>query len=376
MKRENKQRVAMMVAIVTIAFGALFYQVARSAHSEDIQEPIPPLMRAVPTIKVKPFTQVQHISFPGHVQASSRVDLAFNVDGQIVEMSVPEGARFTKGDVLAKLDQRDFQHNYAAAAANANKLAKEFKRIQTLLAKQVVSQAEYDSAKSAHEVAQAELRIREKALEDTILRAPFDGVVAKRYAENFQHIKEKDNIFSFKDISSVEVAVQVPERIAARTTFSTVLQVEVSFDADRGRRYPAITKEFSLQSDPVTRTYQLVVSVTPPKTLNIFPGMTATVSAKLNTVDSDTSGTSGKDAFVVPIEAVFADGDNSFCWVIPAKGGKPEKRQVQIGVLNNQGILLLGGINAGENVAIAGLSSLHESQLVRPLAANWEGLDG
>lgn len=365
-----------VMAVLAISFGVFFYQGTISAHSEKSLNGKTSVMRPIPTVKVKPYVQVQSISFPGHVQASSRVALAFNVDGQIVEMSVQEGAQFKKGDVLAKLDQRDFQHSYAAAEANATKLAKEFKRIQKLLAKEVVSEAEYDSAKSAHDVAQAELSIRQKALDDTVLRAPFDGVVAKRYVENFQHIKAKDNIISFKDISSVEVAVQVPERIVARTTFSTVSQVEVSFDAERGHHYPARTKEFSLQSDPVTRTYELVVDVTPPETLNIFPGMTATVFVEINSLDSADKGEQGENVFVVPIEAVFADGNNSYCWVIPPKGGNPEKRQVQIGVLNNQGILILSGINAEESVAIAGLASLHESLLVRPLASNWEGLDG
>ncbi len=376
MKMKKTPKNILFVAVMTIAFGALFYQVAISAYTEKNQDVITSVMRPIPTVQVRPYTQVQNISFPGHVQARSRVALAFNVDGQIVEMSVHEGAAFKKGDVLAKLDQRDFQHSYAAAEANATKLEKEFKRIQKLLAKDVVSEAEYDSAKSAHDVAQAELSIRAKALDDTVLRAPFDGVVAKRYAENYQHIKEKDNIISYKDISSVEVAVQVPERIVAHTTFSTVSQVEVSFDAERDHHYPAKTKEFSLQSDPVTRTYELVVDVTPPDTLNIYPGMTATVFIEINSVASEIIGEKEGNVFVVPIEAVFADGSNSYCWVIPPQGGNPEKRQVQIGALNNQGILLLSGMNAGESVATAGLASLHESIPVRPLAVNWEGLDG
>ncbi len=374
MKKTPKNMLA--VAIMTIAFGALFYQVAISANAENPQEVVTPVMRPVPTVQVKPYEQVQKISFPGHVQASSRVALAFNVDGQIVEMSVREGVHYKKGEILAKLDQRDFQNNYAAAEANARRLEKEFSRIEKLLVKEVVSQAEYDSAKSAHDVAQAELNIRGKALDDTVLRAPFDGVVAKRYAENYQHIKENDNIFSFKDISSVEVAVQVPERIVARTNFSTVGQVEESFDADRAHHYPAKTKEFSPQSDPVTRTYQLVVDVTAPETLNIFPGMTATVFVEINSIDGGVVKEFRENAFVVPIEAVFADGSHSYCWVIPSEGGNPEKRQVEIGVLNNQGILLLSGMKAGESVATAGLAFLHESLLVRPLAVNWEGLDG
>lgn len=72
MKKTVKNMLA--VAIMTIAFGMLFYQVAISAisaNAENSQEAITPVMRPVPTVQVKPYEQVQKISFPGHVQASS-----------------------------------------------------------------------------------------------------------------------------------------------------------------------------------------------------------------------------------------------------------------------------------------------------------------
>jgi YbbR domain-containing protein len=69
MKKTVKNMLA--VAIMTIAFGVLFYQVAISANAENSQEAITPVMRPVPTVQVKPYEQVQKISFHGHVQASS-----------------------------------------------------------------------------------------------------------------------------------------------------------------------------------------------------------------------------------------------------------------------------------------------------------------
>ncbi len=96
MKMKKKQKNILLVVIMTIVFGALFYQVAISAHTENNQDAVTSVMRPIPTVQVKPYTQVQNISFPGHVQARSRVALAFNVDGQIVEMSVHEGAQLKK----------------------------------------------------------------------------------------------------------------------------------------------------------------------------------------------------------------------------------------------------------------------------------------
>lgn len=366
----------LMIAVLTLISGALFYQVAVSGNhsSGEVQEKM--VMRPVPTVAVISYVQSQSLTFPGHVQARNRVELAFNVPGQIVEMNVVEGATFTKGEVLAKLDQRDFKNNYDAAEANAIKLEKEFKRIERLLGKEVVSQAEYDNAKSSHEVAQANLSIMKKALGDTVIRAPFDGVVAKRYVDNYQHIKENERIFSYKDISFVEVAVEVPERIVARTKLKSLSEVMVSFDADKVRSYPAAIREFSLQSDPITRTYTLVAAVMPPENLNILPGMTATVAIDVASIARKIDQAKQSEFFTVPIEAVFEDNSKSFCWIIPKEGGYPEKRQVELGELHNGGVVLRSGVKAGDNVATAGLASLDETLLVRPLAANWEGLDG
>lgn len=84
MKMKKAPKNILLVSIMTIAFGAFFYQVAISAHTEKKHDAVKSVMRPIPTVQVKPYTQVQNISFPGHGQARSRVALAFNVDGQIL----------------------------------------------------------------------------------------------------------------------------------------------------------------------------------------------------------------------------------------------------------------------------------------------------
>lgn len=76
-------------------------------------------------------------------------------------------------------------------------------------------------------MAKAEFEIRKKALEDTVIIAPYDGVIAKRYVENSEHVKKQTPILALKDISEIEIIIQVPERLMAQGgihTFSNILQ--------------------------------------------------------------------------------------------------------------------------------------------------------
>ncbi len=375
------KRNAILFAVLAGALGTLTSQMVLSNNSVvskngSIKSELP---RPVPTAQVFLFKETRQLSFPGTVQAHSRVELAFNVDGQLVESNIVEGAPFKKGEVLARLDQRDFQHSYDAALAKTRRLEKEYDRVKKLHDQKVISQAEYDVAKSNHDVAQAELRIRKKAIQDTVLHAPFDGVVAKRYAQNFQHIKAKDSILSFKDISLIDVVIQVPERLMATTAPGAAKDITVIFEADREKAYQGNLKEHSMQSDPVSRTYDTVIGVNLPEAMNIFPGMTATVNIKILKKYSEnpyTTGSTSIGGFIVPVEAVFRSDGNVYCWIIQKKGGKPEKRRVEIGEMCNEGILIRQGLAKGEHVAIAGLHVLHEELNVRPANDNWEGLDG
>lgn len=375
-----KKRNIILFVILAGALGSLSSQIVMSSDSTDTQSELHDMqvVRPVPTVQVEIYQNIKQISFPGTVQAHSRVELAFNVDGQIVKSNLTEGAKFKKGEVLVQLDQRDFQHSYDAALANTSRLEKEFERVKKLHTQTVISQAEFDLAKSQNDVAQAELKIRKKAIEDTILLAPFDGVVAKRFAQKFQHIKAKDSVLSFKDISIIEVVIRVPERLVAATNSGLTKEFRVIFDADKNTSYQGELIEQSVQSDPVTRTYDSVIGVNPPDNLNIFPGMTATVHANISNEEDKQNSTQpiAADSLIVPVEAVLGVEGVSYCWVIPVRGGQPEKRKVEIGPLRDDGVIITQGITEGEHVAIAGLHALHEGLAVRPAKQNWEGLDG
>ncbi len=344
-------------------------------NSEKESSPLPAVVRPVPTALVHRLSAADIRTFPGTVRANRRVDLAFSVSGLLKELNAQEGRCLRRGDVLAKLDPRDFQYAAEVAGAKYSDAVSAFERVRSLHEKGVLPQADYDKAKAAHDAAKAELRIREKALEDCVLLAPFDGLVAKRYVENHEHVDTGRPVVSFQDISLIEVVIQEPERLIARTGRPGLRNVKVRFDADENRWFDASVLESRAQSDSVTGTYDVVVGLTPPDDLRVLPGMTATVMAETgNPVEASPSTTR---ATVAPAEAVWNGSDGkSYVWIVQPDGGALVKRQVEVGAYCEDGIEILSGLEPGDRVATAGVHKLRENMLVRPIREGREGLDG
>lgn len=361
-----------ITACCLLALGFWYTTVSGTIAAEE--QPVDPTLRPIPTSEVTFLAAQSYRKFPGSVRAAERVDMAFSIDGLLVELNALEGTHVKKDQVLARLDQRDMSSDYDAAKARYDIAKKELGRAQTLIKQNVIARADFDSAESAFDVASAEMKIRKKALDDTVLTAPIDGVVAKRVVENYQHIKAKDTVLSIKNISKIDIAIQVPERFIATGGSKRFANTKVSFDAAPNVWYDASIREFNIESDPVTRTYEVVVSLTPPENLEIYPGMTATVQAPVSETIGD--GTDTVQKKMVPLAAVVGDENgSSYVWIVPEQGGNPEKNAVEIGQIRRGGIEIISGLEQGQLVAIAGVHSLTEDMKVRPANVERRGLD-
>lgn len=119
--------------------------------------------------------------YPGTIKAAQTAEMAFEVPGRIIERPVKEGEAVKKGTVLARLDDRDYVARLDVAKANLRKTQADYQRGQSIYNEDpgAISKEMIDGYRRAVEVTQAELRVSQKAVEDTILRAPFDGVMAQ-----------------------------------------------------------------------------------------------------------------------------------------------------------------------------------------------------
>lgn len=301
--------------------------------------------------------------FPGEVRADQRAELSFLVAGPLVELPIQEGQTIEAGALLARIDPREFRNERDGRRSDRDEARSQFDRIARAFASQAVTAAERDQAQARLQVADAELALAQKRLEDTDLRAPFAGRVARRFVENFQTVQVGQPILLLEDITRLEVRIQLPEQDVVRLPAGeSMLGAEVgnvSFEALPGRRFPVTVKELETRADPQTNTYRVVLSLPRPEEGNILPGMSANFVPNEEVVEI-------RPAYFLPVEALQATPDGaSFVWVLDPVHATVQRRPVLIGGLSGRSMQVLEGLSQGDRVVTAGAAHLAQGEKVR-----------
>lgn len=326
-------------------------------------EPVKDIIQPAKVLVVKGSANEVSRQIPGTVRASQRVQLSFQVSGQLKHFPVKEGQKVLKGEVLGRLDDRDYRSNLNAAQADLIKSKAHFKRAEDLLVKEFISKAEYDKLKAAFDIAKSNAEKAAKALDDAELKAPFTGTIAKRYVENFQDVQAKQAVLSLQDNSQLEVVVNVSETIVSRRSAdNNQLNVSAKFDTFPDHTFDLYVKEFSTVADPNTQTFEVVLGMKDTQGIALLPGMTAKVLAvKTNTEEAS-------DVYLVPYHAVVSDEDNnSFVWVVAQDGVSVTKRAITMGDLKGTRDVEITGVSSGDKVIVGGVTKMREGKIIRPI---------
>lgn len=319
------------------------------------------LVRTVKVFHVEGPEDIAQRTFPGIVDASDKVDLSFQVPGQIKEFPVKEGDQVKKGQLIAKLDPTDYEIAVGEAKSKLESAQAELERTKKLLAKQFASQKQYDANKTATDTAQAQLDLAQQNLRYTQITAPYDGEVAKKYVENFQNVIAKKPIVRLQNRKNLDIKVQIPESLVIRSDRFKQGAIEAEFETAPGVRYKVDLKEVGTQANVETQTYPVTFTLPAPKNLTVLPGMTAVVHAQFALPKGE------KELFIIPITAVFNDRRGvSYVWLIEPSTNKLKKQQVKVGRLTGTGASITEGLTPGENIVAAGAEFLEEGMVVRP----------
>jgi RND family efflux transporter MFP subunit len=336
---------------------------------EEIEEKAE-IVRPVKIMTVQAYADSFSHGFPGKVRAARRSELSFKVSGPLVELPIEEGQQVKKGDLVAQIQKRDFQTALDEAKARNLEAEKQFRRYKELYAKKQVSRADYDSYRAARDVARAQLEDARNRLGDTSLTAPFDGIISRRFVENFQKVQAKEAIANLQDITRIEILIDVPELLMADLKSGSDKQVKASFETIPGKEFELTVKEFSTQADPATQTYQIVLVMDQPAEAHILPGMTAMVKAEA----AQKSGSTAQTIIIPAIAVMDAPGNEPFVWLLDTKLSTVHKIRVSVGRLSgSKDIVIQEGLKGGETVIIAGITQLEEGMKVRPWEKQREG---
>lgn len=348
-------------------------------------EPEREIIRPVQAVKVGDMGELQRRGFPGRAQATQEIDLAFRVQGPLITRPVNVGDVVKTGDVVARIDPRDFEVNLrnveaqlSEARAALERAAGDFRRQQNIFntdpgatSERAVDRAreERDRASATVDSLTASVTTAQDQLDDTTLRAPFDGTVVATYVENFQNVRAKQPIVRILDTSHIEMVVNIPENLISMAV--SVHTVLLSFDAFPGREFEGRISEVGTEASQTTRTFPVTMIMEQPGDVQILPGMAGAVRAG----KTDLTDEQQRRGLGVPVGAVFTPDTEtqSYVWIIkPTEGdlGVLEKRPVKTGDMTRYGVLVSDGLTAGEWIVTAGVHSVREGQTVRILSRN------
>jgi RND family efflux transporter MFP subunit len=335
--------------------------------------PPPEVVRPARVIRVGDVRTVISPKFPGRTKATREVDLSFRVDGTLHYLPILVGDEVTAGQVVARLDPRDFEVRVRSAQATLGQAAaalalarEEHMRAREAHEMGAASDIELTQKREAENGAVARVAAAEAALEEarndleySELVAPFEGTVAARYLDNFEDVQAKQPVLRILDDSRIEMMVDIPEQIVALSP--QVQEVRCTFDAFAGTELTATIKERGNEADPITRTYPVTLIMDQPPGIRVLPGMTGQAWAIYGQTDEG-----DERGFEIPLEGVGEDaGGERFVWVVNETDGKVARRPVEVMELTQAGVLVRG-LQQGELIATAGAAFLHEGQRVRP----------
>ncbi|MDP1733326.1 MAG: efflux RND transporter periplasmic adaptor subunit, partial [Sulfuritalea sp.] len=277
---------------------------------------------------------------------------------------VDAGMAVKAGQVLARLDPADAGLQVAQAEAQRALAAAELNRFRDLKAKNYISASALDAKEAASKAADAQAALARNQAAYATLVSDRAGVVSQVLAEPGQVVSIGQAVFRLAPDGEREVAIAIPEGEVSAFKLGQV--AEVSFWATQGATGKPMAgrlREISPVADPVTRTYAARVSLKDADPL-LPLGMTATVRFP--------TGAPGATRLVVPLTAIFQQGNQPAVWKI-MRSGTPEGgagdtvtlQAVTVAAYTDSGAVVVAGLTSGERIVAAGVNLLTAGEKVR-----------
>jgi len=362
MRRHKHSQVQLaLAAVLAVSIPAVAGSLA--AHAQTLPRPEPETAFA-PLVQLHVVgLDSELLEIPGRVQAAQRSDLAFQVPGLLIELPVVAGQRVSRGDILGRLDPRDFENRVGLERARLNLAQADFDRFSVLSTSPAspVTAAEVDRRRAIFEIAKVRVEQARKNLADTTLRAPFDGVIAERLIDNHMQVQARQPVLLVDTADVLEVVVDLPERVISRVRDAPRDQPvgEAVFAVLPERRFPVTLSEVATRADPGTQTFRVTMRFDRPRDVNLLPGMTVTVYSQPVLY--------AEEALRVPETAVFtSETGQPSVWVVDPETFRIEQRTVRVDSVGDGTVIVLDGLQPGEKIVGTGVRQLRAGMTVQP----------
>ena len=330
----------------------------------------------------------------GYIVAQRQAAVTSKIPGRLAELSVREGSRVRSGEVIGRLESREYEAqidearkalaatraDHAEAQAREYEARREHERQQRLIEEEVSSQSDYDAAEARWKVARAQVEsaaaqipraeamvtVAEVALQNTLIIAPFDGVVTTKSAEVGEIVApvsvggpaRGNSVVLIADMDSLEAEVDVNEGNIGRIREG--LPAEIVLDAYPERRYPGVLRQIVPTANRQKATIQAKVRFT-RKGDEVLPEMAARVNF-LETAPA--AGTAARPPRIfAPRNAIVTREGRSEVLVV--RDGRVSVVRVEVGPEVEGRVEILSGLRGGESLVADPPASLSDGSRVR-----------
>jgi len=318
-------------------------------------------VRPAKLIEISQKDNDQFLNYPAVIQSQQLTVLTFEVGGMLSELLVIEAQKVQKGEPLAKLDQRDLKAKLKSARAQYENADAEYQRALKLIKEDAISRSTVEQRKSKRDVSKSQLDTAQKALQDTVLLAPYSGAIAKVSVEKQQIVQPGEPAITLLGKEGLEAKINLPSSIIARTSKQSEPANDsyLVLDSAPDLRIPATFKEASLEADTASQTYEVTFSFENPKGINVLPGMNAVLWFK-----DPSKSNSSLSKLSIPLTAIGIDGDQKYVWLVDSNAMTVSKRQIVTEDGVGTSIAVSSGLKPGDIIVSAGISSLSEGMKV------------
>ncbi len=301
---------------------------------------------------------VSTISAASTIEAERQVTIHAESTGRLVDLSVEEGDKVKKGQILARIRFDAQANSLVRANTSLEKARVDFDRAERLYNEKVIGQEEFLRAQNALQIAELDLSDRSREMRNTKVAAPFDGTITLRKVTEGAFVSNGAELLTIVDFSTLVARVFVPEKQLDRIQVGQA--AEVIGKAAKGRKGEGKVQRIAPTIDAGTGTVKVTVSLPPALAgpQGFLPGMYAEVTLTTDSRD---------DVLLVPKSAVVRDEEQTYLFTVtgdPATGFTAKRVRVETGLTDPERIEIIKGFAAGEPVIVAGQTGLKDGAKV------------
>lgn len=297
----------------------------------------------VNAIIIKPQLLKEEIPITGITLPDEEVDLSFESSGKITEINFEEGTYVKKGQLLAKVNDRPLRAQLQRLVSQLKLAEDRVFRQNALLERDAVSKEAYEQVKTELATLNADIDLVEANIQQTELRAPFDGIIGLRQVSVGQFASPSTIVAKLTKVSPLKIEFAIPERYAGDIKPGTNL----SFTLE-GKLSPFHAKVYARESKIDLETHTLTMrALYPNSNGSIMPGRYASITLTNQEV---------ADALVVPSQAIVPEMGKDK--VFRYQNGKAIPVEITTGIRTEKDVQVLNGLSIGDTIIVSGTLQL------------------